>query len=60
MKKLIYIIIAIVTLSSCCYEYQKIPNVKRVKRKDVKRAMKYSSWQYSNVNKSKYKPKKQN
>lgn len=45
MKKLIYTIIAVATLSSC-YEYQKLPNTKRVKKRDVKKAMKSSSSEY--------------
>jgi len=45
MKKLIYFIIAVATLSSC-YEYRKLPNVKRVTKRDVKRAMKSSSSEY--------------
>lgn len=45
MKKIIYLIIAIATLSSC-YEYRKLPNTKRVTKRQVKQAMKYSTWQY--------------
>ena len=48
MKKLIYFIIAVATLSSC-YEYRKLPNTKRVKKRDVRKAMKYSTWQYNNA-----------
>ena len=47
MKKLLYTIIAVTTLSSC-YEYRKLPNIKRVKKRDVRKAMKYSSWEYNN------------
>lgn len=47
MKKLIYLIIAVATLSSC-YEYRKLPNTKRVKKRDVKKAMRYSTWVYQN------------
>lgn len=46
MKKIIYLIIAVATLSSCSYEFAKYPNTKRVKKKDVKKAMEYSSWEY--------------
>ena len=44
MKKLL-LIIAIASLSSC-YEYRKIPNVKRVKKSDVRKAMKHSTSSY--------------
>lgn len=58
MKKLIYLIVAVATLSSC-YEYRKLPNVKRVKKRDVRKAMKYSSAEYyipqkTNIYKSSY------
>jgi hypothetical protein len=52
MKKLL-LIIAVASLSSC-YEYRKIPNVKRVKKSDVRKAMKYSTWQYSTPKQNTY------
>jgi hypothetical protein len=44
MKKFL-LIIAIATLSGC-YEYRKMPNVKRVKRGNVNKAMKHSTSNY--------------
>jgi len=46
MKKLIYLIIAVATLSSC-YEYRKLPNTKRVKKSDIRKAMKHSTSEHS-------------
>lgn len=46
MKKLIYLCLLLGVTS--CYEYRKLPNTKRVKKSDVRKAMKYSTWQYDN------------
>ena len=53
MKKLL-LIIAIASLSGC-YEYRKLPNVKRVKRGDVNKAMKHSTSSYEMPRQSTYK-----
>jgi hypothetical protein len=44
MKKFL-LIIAIATLSGC-YEYRKLPNVKRVNKGNVRKAMKHSTSNY--------------
>ena len=53
MKKLL-LLIAIATLSGC-YEYRKLPNVKRVKKGDVRKAMKHSTSSYEMPKQSTYK-----
>jgi hypothetical protein len=53
MKKLL-LLIAIATLSGC-YEYRKLPNVKRVKKSDVNKAMKHSTSSYEMPRQSTYK-----
>jgi hypothetical protein len=52
MKKLL-LIIAIATLSGC-YEYRKLPNVKRVKKSDIRKAMKHSTSSYEMPRQSTY------
>jgi hypothetical protein len=52
MKKFL-LIIAIATLSGC-YEYRKMPNVKRVKRGNVNKAMKHSTSNYEMPRQSTY------
>lgn len=44
-KKILCAIIFFFIVSGC-YEYRKIPNIKRVKKKEVKKAMEYSTWKY--------------
>lgn len=53
MKKLILFIVAIATLTSC-YEYRKLPNTKRPTKREVKKAMNYSTWEYNNHQRSVY------
>ena len=53
MKKLLLLIIAVATLSSC-YEYRKLPNVKRVKKRDINKAMKHSTSSYPMPRQSTY------
>lgn len=45
MKKLMAIITLLIMASSC-YEYKKLPNTKRVTKRAVRKAMKYSTWEY--------------
>lgn len=46
MKKLLYLIVLLGLTS--CYEYRKLPNTQRIRKIDVRKAMKYSSWKYNN------------
>lgn len=49
--RIIAVVILIAYLSSC-YEYRKVPNIKRVKKREVKKAMKYSTSDYQTYRQS--------
>jgi len=40
------ILIVLIAYLSSCYEYRKFPNTKRVTKREVKKAMKYSTSAY--------------
>jgi hypothetical protein len=43
MFRIIAVVILLAYILSSCYEYRKIPNIKRVTKRDVRKAMKYST-----------------
>jgi len=45
--KIIAVIIIITYILSGCYEYRKFPNTKRVTKREVNKAMKFSTSDYS-------------
>jgi hypothetical protein len=48
MKRIILLLIVVISFSSCMYEYRKLPNTKRVTKREVRNAMKYSTWEFNN------------
>jgi len=48
MKRIILLLIIVTSFSSCMYEYRKLPNTKRVSKREVRKSMKYSTWEFSN------------
>jgi flagellar biosynthesis protein FlhB len=48
------VIVMVVSYLSSCYEYRKFPNTKRVTKRDVRKAMKFSTSESYISNKSIY------
>jgi uncharacterized protein YqhQ len=52
--KIIAVVILLTYILSSCYEYRKLPNIKRVKKREVRKAMRYSTYEYQNTRKTIY------
>lgn len=48
MKQILILLIVVTSSSSCMYEYRKLPNTKRVTKREVKKSMEYSTWEGGN------------